>query len=121
MTQPAGVRRPLQNEPDWPAADGGRTVFLLDAASGLERRILESWIERRRPVDQSPAPVDVLRASPPVPAGVSAVPRLLPVPPLAPLSCDLLDPTMTRPKPVLVAWAFTVAEPAGAASTPAPR
>ena len=60
MAQPAGVDRPLQKEPDWPTANGGRTAFLIDASSGLERRILEGWIERQRPPDQSPDSVDVL-------------------------------------------------------------
>ena len=36
--------RALDFEPDWPAAEGRRIVFLVDAASRLERRLLESWI-----------------------------------------------------------------------------
>jgi len=35
--------------PDWPGADGRRVVFLLDASSPLERRLLTEWIERNRP------------------------------------------------------------------------
>jgi len=41
--------RPLENEATWPDAGGRRIVFLLDAATALERRVLESWIERHRP------------------------------------------------------------------------
>jgi len=35
--------------PHWPAADGRRIVFLLDANSGIERRHLSRWIEKTRP------------------------------------------------------------------------
>jgi glycerol-3-phosphate O-acyltransferase len=40
---------PMPPEPDWPAAGGRRVVFLLDAASRLEERLLHDWIERKRP------------------------------------------------------------------------
>ena len=45
--------RPHVEEPGWPRLDGApkRTVFLLDASSTLERRLLEGWIERHRPGD----------------------------------------------------------------------
>ena len=33
----------------WPAANGAEIVFLLDAASSLEERILREWIETNRP------------------------------------------------------------------------
>jgi len=36
-------------EPDWPDRGKHRVLFLIDAASRLERRILEDWVERRRP------------------------------------------------------------------------
>ena len=36
-------------EPAWPPAAGRRVVFLIDAASPLERRLLEEWIARHRP------------------------------------------------------------------------
>jgi glycerol-3-phosphate O-acyltransferase len=39
----------LGEEPGWPDADGRRIAFLLDAASGLERRLLLDWLRRRRP------------------------------------------------------------------------
>lgn len=36
-------------EPIWPATGGRRVLFLLDAASALEERLLLGWIERGRP------------------------------------------------------------------------
>ena len=45
-----GTAAPLHhNEPAWPAADERRIVFLIDAASPLEQRLLEEWIARNRP------------------------------------------------------------------------
>lgn len=49
MAPPSPFQQPLRKEPDWPATDGARAAFLLDAASTLERRLLEAWIERNRP------------------------------------------------------------------------
>lgn len=46
--EPASNGRGLPNEPSWPDAGDRRVVFLLDASSPLERRILEGWIERHR-------------------------------------------------------------------------
>jgi len=40
---------PALREPDWPEAGGRRLVFLLDAASALEERLLRDWIARRAP------------------------------------------------------------------------
>jgi glycerol-3-phosphate O-acyltransferase len=56
----SALRRELRDEPDWPALAGQRTVFLTDASSSLERRILEAWIERRRPAGLSAADYDVI-------------------------------------------------------------
>lgn len=39
----------LPNEPGWPVPHGRRVVFLLDASSPLEQRILQDWIARHRP------------------------------------------------------------------------
>jgi glycerol-3-phosphate O-acyltransferase len=39
----------VHSEPAWPVAGPRRVVFLVDAASPLERRRLEEWIARRRP------------------------------------------------------------------------
>ena len=49
MTPVASELRVLPEEPAWPDSGGRQLVFLLDASSGLERRLLESWIERSRP------------------------------------------------------------------------
>ncbi|HSV07023.1 MAG TPA: glycerol-3-phosphate 1-O-acyltransferase [Candidatus Binatus sp.] len=54
------LMRPPADEPRWPAAEGRRVVFLVDASSGLERRLLEGWIARARPAGVTPAAYDVL-------------------------------------------------------------
>ena len=52
-------------DPDrWPPADGRRVVFLLDASSGLERRLLEDWIARSRPAEVTAAGYDVVSIPP---------------------------------------------------------
>src|SRR5512147_814625 len=44
------LAQPIPDEPAWPGAEERRPiVFLLDAASRLERRLLEQWIEQNRP------------------------------------------------------------------------
>ena len=43
-------------EPTWPAANGNRVVFLIDAASGFERRLLEDWVFRAKPVLHNSGP-----------------------------------------------------------------
>jgi len=45
----ARMQADLREEGEWPKSDRRRIVFLLDAASGLERRVLERWIEAHRP------------------------------------------------------------------------
>ncbi len=50
--------RPNPEEPGWPRTEGAsppRLVFLLDASSALELRLLREWIERRRPPGTDPA------------------------------------------------------------------
>jgi glycerol-3-phosphate O-acyltransferase len=54
--------RPLEGEATWPDTGGRRVVLLLDAATQVERRVLESWVERHRPAD---AAADDLVAIPP--------------------------------------------------------
>ena len=49
MATASPVEAPLRDEPSWPALHGARPVFLLDASSALEARILEAWIRRNRP------------------------------------------------------------------------
>ena len=38
-------------EPDFPTITGERVIFLLDAASGLEERMLRDWVQRNTPAD----------------------------------------------------------------------
>jgi glycerol-3-phosphate O-acyltransferase len=45
---------PLVDEPSWPDSGGRRVVFLLDASSALERRLLRSWLRRRCPAAAGP-------------------------------------------------------------------
>src|SRR5512143_1834673 len=57
--------RPFEGEASWPHAGGRRVVFLLDAATTLERRILDSWIRRHRPAGpDAGAGVDALSIPP---------------------------------------------------------
>jgi glycerol-3-phosphate O-acyltransferase len=60
----SGVRRALKDEPGWPASDGTRPIFLIDASSRLEERILRAWIARARPSDVSEQDYDVVRIPP---------------------------------------------------------
>ncbi len=57
-------RAPLRGEPDWPVAEARRPVFLIDASSRLERRLLEAWIERKRPAGIAAADCDVIAIPP---------------------------------------------------------
>ena len=43
------LAQPIPDEPAWPGTERRPIVFLLDAASSLERRLLEQWIEQHRP------------------------------------------------------------------------
>ncbi len=51
-------------EPAWPAAiaerPGERVIFLVDAASALEKRHIEDWLQRRRPLDQEASRFEVV-------------------------------------------------------------
>ncbi|MEN8160197.1 MAG: glycerol-3-phosphate 1-O-acyltransferase, partial [Myxococcota bacterium] len=44
---------PFENEPSFPETRGRRVLFLLDAASRLEERLLRAWIERHTPAGAS--------------------------------------------------------------------
>lgn len=52
------------NESGWPAADHRRVVFLIDASSTLERRLLEDWVERHRPNGAGPATCETIPIPP---------------------------------------------------------
>ena len=60
-TMVAGAGTNLEQEPGWPGGEGRPTVILTDAASKVELRIVESWIERNRPRS---TPVETLRIPP---------------------------------------------------------
>jgi glycerol-3-phosphate O-acyltransferase len=55
--------RARTQEPDWPAAEGRPVLFLLDAASALEERLLRGWIERQRPAGESRVETAVIPSS----------------------------------------------------------
>jgi len=63
MPPASAARARLCGEPEWPAQGGRRPIFLLDASSGLEARLLRAWIERNRPADV-PADWDAIRIPP---------------------------------------------------------
>jgi glycerol-3-phosphate O-acyltransferase len=46
------------DEPVWPRTDGRDVVFLIDAASRFESRLLHAWIDRHRP--ESAAKIEIL-------------------------------------------------------------
>ena len=60
MATPATLAPPQS----WPPAGGRRIVFLLEASSRLERRLLERWIERARPEGTAAAAYDVVAIPP---------------------------------------------------------
>lgn len=47
--------------PDWPSHTSRRVLFLLDAASRLEEKILREWIEEQRPAAVDPITVGAIR------------------------------------------------------------
>jgi glycerol-3-phosphate O-acyltransferase len=54
----------VPDEPAWPAADGRRIVFLIDAASPLEHRLLADWIARSRPADATTSSIETIPIPP---------------------------------------------------------
>jgi len=83
----------LPKEPDWPGPAGDRVVFLVDASSALERRLLEGWIERHKKSDDGS--YDVVAIPPSRRRGRRVDPRLE-----ATLATDG-DPLLA---PLRVAW-----------------
>ena len=48
--------------PEWPEVPPGRRiVFLVEAASRVERRLVESWIADNRPPESGPESFEVLQ------------------------------------------------------------
>jgi glycerol-3-phosphate O-acyltransferase len=58
------LAQPLAAEPVWPGAERRPIVFLLDAASELERRVLLQWIDEHRPSGITPEGIEAI----PIPA-----------------------------------------------------
>ncbi|MCC6848010.1 MAG: glycerol-3-phosphate 1-O-acyltransferase [Deltaproteobacteria bacterium] len=54
------LAQPTPEEPTWPGAERRPIVFLLDVASGLERKVLERWIAAHRPADASQNGVEAI-------------------------------------------------------------
>jgi glycerol-3-phosphate O-acyltransferase len=88
------------SEPEWPREAGGRrVVFLLDACSELEKRMLEDWIRRSRPEFVAESNVEAV----PIPPSRRRSPRRQ-SPSLARLESAIAaggDPLMA---PLRVAW-----------------
>jgi glycerol-3-phosphate O-acyltransferase len=60
----APIPAPAPSREPWPFLPGRRLLFLLDASSAIERRILERWIETNRPEGISPASCEVIHIPP---------------------------------------------------------
>ncbi len=60
MSKDSNTADPTLAEPTWPAASGRRIVFLLDAASGFEEKLLMAWIARHCPDSVSRAAFDAV-------------------------------------------------------------
>jgi glycerol-3-phosphate O-acyltransferase len=95
---PPAPGTPHRDEPSWPLAEGARerVVFLVDASSRLERRLLLSWIERNRPEGTDATQWDALDIPP-------SRRRTRPVP-LAKLEAMLSAPGDPLLAPLRVAW-----------------
>jgi glycerol-3-phosphate O-acyltransferase len=60
----SAIHTPRIDEPCWPTLSGERILFLLDAASALEERLLRAWIERSMPEGADRTGVEVFRIPP---------------------------------------------------------
>jgi glycerol-3-phosphate O-acyltransferase len=96
MAPLGAIRQPLRKEPDWPLLNGRLPVFLLDVSSTLERRLLEAWIERRRPESVEAGDYDVIP--------VLATRRRRKKPSLARLEAHLAAASDPLLIPLRVAW-----------------
>ena len=57
----SAIQTPRIEEPCWPTLGGEQILFLLDAASGLEERLLRAWVQRNLPEGADPTNVEVFR------------------------------------------------------------
>ena len=103
------------DEPAWPETGGRDVVFLLDTASGFERRILRDWIERHRPDPE--LKVDILMLPSSRRRRGRLDPRLEPIlasgddPLLAPLRIAWLAPEREGRREVRPSDLLTLADP----------
>ena len=95
---PPAPGTPHRDEPSWPLAEGARerVLFLLDASSSYERRLLLGWIERNRPDGTGAAQWDVLD----IPPSRRRTRRV----PIAKLEATLSAPGDPLLAPLRVAW-----------------
>lgn len=49
----------LPDEPSWPEPAADCVVVIVDAASGLERKLIESWVERHKPAAATVELIDI--------------------------------------------------------------
>src|SRR5438067_10853786 len=118
MASPSMAPAAAGAEAPWSRADGRRVVFLLDAASALERRILEEWIGRTRPATVSASACETVPLPPSRRGGGRALdPRLEASlatgddPLLAPLRVAWLPPQGDGSRPRGLGDLLTVGDP----------
>jgi glycerol-3-phosphate O-acyltransferase len=57
----SAIQTPRIDEPCWPTLGGEQILFLLDAASSLEERLLRAWVQRNLPQGADPSNVEIFR------------------------------------------------------------
>jgi glycerol-3-phosphate O-acyltransferase len=53
-----------QDDPAWPHAQGRRVVFLIDAATAVEERMLRQWIDQHQPPDSAASAIEIILIPP---------------------------------------------------------
>ncbi|HYC53781.1 MAG TPA: glycerol-3-phosphate 1-O-acyltransferase [Candidatus Binatia bacterium] len=64
MNRAATAEELTAPEPAWPAVPADRIVFLLDACTDLERRLLNDWVARQRPEGFANSAIEVVSIPP---------------------------------------------------------
>ncbi len=100
MSEPCDAAHP-ENVSVWPGDGAKKLLFLLDAASALEERILRDWIEAKRPEGLDVNDIDAIR----IPSSRRA--RQSRFGPLEPALATVDDPLLA---PLRVAWLPAVRE-----------